>query len=455
MKPILRIPIARLGRWFHPVYKNRKGEPVVEFTQEDFDSMKQAFLSDDRGYEPYLTYGHVKQIFDKTTADGFPVEAHLKKLEQVDDVLYGEFEPNNEEVVDQIASGKYRYASGEFVWGAPSKETNDKIKVFLKGVALTNTPFVPKLPRNTVKHVSESLNEFVLLSDYVPLEETELTDNKNCTKCGEELADNAETCTACVDHKEDKVVEACPENTTSDVVEKTEEQEVKSLLSDILTKLGDIFGFVTTKANQQDEAMAALADAMQPKTTEVEEVITSDEKPSEADQETVIEEINNVEDNKADNVAEAAVEMEQQLRDALAKLEALEAEKAELANQAQALSDKAAAYEQERLEAEQAAREQRLSDEVANLTNEFKLAPAVADKVRMLVSANVDSTIKLSDENEVKFEDALLGLVKDLLSAESIVDTDQVGATSDVANLSDDANDPWAEFRAKYNKPTA
>ncbi len=165
MKPNITalIPIARLGRWFHPVYKNRKGEPVVEFLQADFDSIREAFETNDRGYPPMLRYGHLQK--GSGIADGEPAIGWMKSIKQVDDVLLGEFELNNEEVLDEILSNKYRYSSGEFVHGLPSKIDGRPLRVFLKAVALTNTPFVPGLPKNVIKVTSEDTAEYTLLSD--------------------------------------------------------------------------------------------------------------------------------------------------------------------------------------------------------------------------------------------------------------------------------------------------
>lgn len=167
MKPNITalIPIARLGRWYHPVYRNKKGEPVVEFTQEDFDSIKQAFLSNDRGYPPYLRYGHLKR--GSGIADGEEALGWMIGIKQVDDVLVGEFELNDKQVENEILTNKYRFSSGEFVHNLPSKVTGSTIRVFLKGVALTNSPFVPGLPKNVIKVTSDDLAEYTLLSDVI------------------------------------------------------------------------------------------------------------------------------------------------------------------------------------------------------------------------------------------------------------------------------------------------
>ena len=439
METTLRIPIARLGRWYHPVYKNNEGEPVVEFTQEDFDSIKSAFKTNDRGYEPYLTYGHVKSNFDKYTLDGFPIEGHLVKLEQVEDVLYGDFRPNNPEVVEEVKSGKYRYASGEFVRNLPSKETGARIRVFLKGVALTNTPFVPNLPRNAVKLTSEDLTEIVLLSESMELGENTVQpikdektnkcpecespmENGVCSSCGYEMADQKKDPAMC----SDEPVQESPENTQTNVVENTEDvKEIKSMLSEAMTWLKEFFGKKPTEVLAEETVTPPPAEVVEPE-PETPEVPIQEETP--------------MEDNKPEAVDTSALE---------AELAALKSEKAKLEAEKQELADRAAAFEQEKVLAEQAAKEQKLSEDINNLV-EAGLAPAVAEKVRTLVSSSSNSVISLSETEQMDLGDAIVDLVKSILEPTSRVDLEQVGASADTATLSDDADNPWAEAIKKY-----
>jgi hypothetical protein len=459
----LRIPIARLGRWYHPVYKNDKGEPVVEFNQADFDSMKNAFRNDDRGYEPYLTYGHVKALYDKTTNDGFPIEGYLTKMEQVDDVLYGEFTPTNPKVVELVKDGKYRYASGEFIRGLPSKANGDRVRVFLKGVALTNTPFVPNLPLNAVKHVSEDTNEeYLLMSESIELGDnavmTENQDKLTCPTC-----DQAVEVGCTHNATEEVVVVERPENTVPNMVENIEDvKEVKNLLSELVTLAKNFF----TKP-EATEKTEEIVETPSNDSSLTEEAVTQDapqvineennveDTTPELNQELPVEEVVEVEAPVAvvedAPVVEEPTDLDAAKKDLEDKLAALEAEKAALEAEKVALSERVSSYENERLAAIADAKESQLSEQVNGLVS-AGLAPAVADRVKALVSSTSDSVISLSEGDEVSLGDAVLDLVKEILKPENRIELEQVGATADTATLSDDAGDPWAATRAKYSQ---
>ncbi len=160
-KNLLKIPVAKIGKYYKEDLTAPLGYKTIEFTQDDFDFM----ISNPRarGYETPLRRGHNKKgqgIQDGETADG-----HLVKFVQEDDVLFGEFEANNDKVVEEIENGEFRYASGEFVRNALSKKNPaDRIPIFVKAVGLTNTPFVPDLPRATLINCSDGEDAFFRLA---------------------------------------------------------------------------------------------------------------------------------------------------------------------------------------------------------------------------------------------------------------------------------------------------
>ena len=135
---LIRAPVAVLGKWKHPIYGD------VEFDQQDFDQMQSNFSRNETGYEPPLFLGHP---IDRDTAEGAPAEAHLVKLAQEDDVLFGLYEPTDEETLEAVEKGKFRYSSAELVREAKSKETGKNIGTLLVGCALTNRPFLTRMPR--------------------------------------------------------------------------------------------------------------------------------------------------------------------------------------------------------------------------------------------------------------------------------------------------------------------
>jgi len=152
-KQVIKLGVAILGSWKHPIY----GE--VTFTQQDFDEMLSNFKNNSVGFEPPLFLGHASQSVQSaggitySTVEGAPAEGFLLSLYQEGNCLYSEWEVTNPSVYDAVASNRYRYNSGEFVRNYLSKDTGDSIGTTLIGMALTNRPFVPNLPR--VKALSE------------------------------------------------------------------------------------------------------------------------------------------------------------------------------------------------------------------------------------------------------------------------------------------------------------
>lgn len=153
---MLKIPIARLGAWEHPVYD------YVWFTQKDFDEIKRNFENNEWGFEPYLRYGHARYA---GAADGEPATAFLSRVEQENDVLFGIFKAVDPTVVQEIREGKYRYASAELTRNASGKKLGQgRIGTVLTAVSLTNAPFVPDLPRNQVLGNNTNDEHFFVLN---------------------------------------------------------------------------------------------------------------------------------------------------------------------------------------------------------------------------------------------------------------------------------------------------
>jgi hypothetical protein len=134
----IRLPIAVLGEWVHPQYG------PVTFSQKDFDQIQSNWNARITGYEPPLYLGHPT---DRTAAGGAPAVAFLNKLYQESDTLFGEYDPVDDEAFQDTKQGKFRYSSAEIVRDANSKETGESIGTLLVGAALTNTPFLTRMPR--------------------------------------------------------------------------------------------------------------------------------------------------------------------------------------------------------------------------------------------------------------------------------------------------------------------
>jgi hypothetical protein len=153
--PMLKIPVAKLGSWVHPVYKR------VEFTQRDFDEMIRNFKNNVLGFPPYCRYGHSKY---PNSVDAEPSVGEVKALIQEGNVLYAIVEPNNEETVEEIRTKKYRFSSPELTRNFIDKNTGKNVGTVLTAIALTNAPFLPNLPDNQVlsNNCPDSKDFFVL-----------------------------------------------------------------------------------------------------------------------------------------------------------------------------------------------------------------------------------------------------------------------------------------------------
>jgi pterin-4a-carbinolamine dehydratase/ATP-dependent protease HslVU (ClpYQ) peptidase subunit len=137
---MLKVPVAILGEWKHPVYKK------VSFAQKDYDQINLNYSNKVLGFEPPLFLGHPN---DTHTIEGAPAEGFLTELVQEDSVLFGLYEIVDEETFADARKGKYRYASAEIIRDYKTKEDGSNVGTVLFGHALTNRPFLPNLPRVT------------------------------------------------------------------------------------------------------------------------------------------------------------------------------------------------------------------------------------------------------------------------------------------------------------------
>lgn len=148
---LIKVPFAVLGKWQHDEYG------IVEFTQADFDQMKENFANKVVGFEPPLYLGHP---ITTTSVEGHPAEAFLVELVQEDNVLCGLFEAVSDVTYTAVSLGQYRYSSGEFIRNWKSKDDGQMLGTALIGVALTNRPFLPNMPR--VKALSADQSSMAL-----------------------------------------------------------------------------------------------------------------------------------------------------------------------------------------------------------------------------------------------------------------------------------------------------
>ncbi len=138
MQP-LKIPVGRIGEWKHPKYG------TIKMSQQTFDDLTRNFKAKTIGRDPFVRIGH-----DKGTGNTWgdvPSEGWIQDLQQEGDVLYALADPTNPQVVEAIKNGRFRYASPEYEENYKSKEDGSFKGTVLLALALTNEPFLTRLPQ--------------------------------------------------------------------------------------------------------------------------------------------------------------------------------------------------------------------------------------------------------------------------------------------------------------------
>lgn len=138
----LKIPFFRLGKWKHPLYGD------INITQATFNQLLANFKSNVLGRPPFIRIGHDKG--NSTTFGYAPAEGWVTDLKQEGDILFGEVEPTSKESEENIRTKRYRFSSAEYNPNGVDRETGKKVGALLSAIALTNEPFLTKLPEATL-----------------------------------------------------------------------------------------------------------------------------------------------------------------------------------------------------------------------------------------------------------------------------------------------------------------
>jgi hypothetical protein len=166
----LKIPFFRLGKWKHPLYGD------LNITQETFNQMLGNFKSNVLGRPPFIRIGHDKG--NSTTFGYAPAEGWVTDLKQEGEILFGEVEPTSKEAEENIRTKRYRFSSAEYNPDGVDRETGKKVGALLSAIALTNEPFLTRLPEATL--LADPLDLFYLdcsvlkEEENMPKEETEV-----------------------------------------------------------------------------------------------------------------------------------------------------------------------------------------------------------------------------------------------------------------------------------------
>jgi hypothetical protein len=395
----LKIPVARLGTNVHKSYG------LINFSQLDFDQMVTNFNSNELGFVPYLRYGHAR--FPKAI-DGEPSTARLVSLQQEGPVLFGIFQPDNMEVVQDIEKGNYRYASGEFTRNDRSKRTGIPIGTVLSAVALTNAPFLPDLPEAQILSNSVDNSDFYVLELYQELS------NSN-----EYLSNEIE------------LVEAF----STLLSEFTEEN--KDMMSGTMNQM-------MTKEKEKEEMSSGIPDAPRDVTEHVVTPITANAKPEDrsvvltkdfmnnaeprADVAAIKEELSAMK-NKVDQMCSSMETLSTNIESLSSGVAMLKKEKEELSQQVVATASVVQEFSQSR-------KEMALSNKAAELLASGIPAKLVDEWHKVAVTDKGETAVKLSNGNDGTYSDFLIQWME-ALPAQQRVPAGQVGQ-----NLSANANAP-------------
>lgn len=150
----LKIPFLRLGTWQHPRYG------VVRVTQDDMRRMQENFRKNVLGRPPFVRLGHDRE--EASTFGGALALGWVKDLAQEGDVLYAVADPTDEAVPRAVREKKLRFASAEYDPDYVDKESGRRVGPVLLAVALTNEPYLTRLP----EVVALADDDFKIYMDY-------------------------------------------------------------------------------------------------------------------------------------------------------------------------------------------------------------------------------------------------------------------------------------------------
>lgn len=407
---LVRIPIAKKGSWYHSKYG------VVEFNDDDFESLQRNFESNTLGYKPYITFGHLHEEHQST--DSQRKKGELVRFDKEGETLFGIFSAK-EDALEAIKAGDYEFASGEFIRQFKDKDTGDERGLVFERGALTNSPFIPFDEKDKALALSNNdITCFKLSMNIASIEEPPVkveqkapeTEPQQETK--EEIKDKVET---------DKDLPATeeptqePQKAEAVVEQKPEEQPIIQKESDMPENKHNLSSSVATP-----ESETATQPEVKEETKEVKETVTEQK------------DTNEVVEPKVETKSESApqeTKAEQPDIEALVK-QAVESAVSDYKTQ---ISDlKSQVENQEKLSnqfSQRIAQEQKLA--LSNSLASVGVPPALIDRLHLIRQAlsNQSNTIKLSQgEKEVDVDvlTAVTTLLTDALGVEPVQEN-QVG----------------------------
>lgn len=220
---ILKVPLAKLGKWFHKIYG------VVQFTEQDFDDIIKNFRNNLLGHTPYLTFGHEKEN-NLSSIDADRKHGDMIGFTQEEDTLFGLFKASTEAYND-VMSGKYDFSSGEFIREFLDKNSGENKGTTLMRVALTNSPFIPNF--KTVQALSQNNEDSnIVFTMSLNMENQEpITTTENPQDLSINNQDSSSESIQSIESIDTKKEEDIPTNTIETLSNITSEEVIKKTIN--------------------------------------------------------------------------------------------------------------------------------------------------------------------------------------------------------------------------------
>lgn len=138
----VKVQVLRKGEWKHPSAPGG----VLKIDDATLDALEHAFRSGVRGKELPVNLDHKHDTF---------VVGWLRDLHREGDALVGYVDVVDKDVANAIREQKLRYSSAELLFHYTDPETQQEYPAVLKGLALTNYPFIKQMQPAEVLNLSE------------------------------------------------------------------------------------------------------------------------------------------------------------------------------------------------------------------------------------------------------------------------------------------------------------
>jgi phage I-like protein len=170
---LVRIPLAKLGRWF-------KGALKFAITRADLATVIANFAK--RKADVVIDYDHGTE-YSAGSGQPVPAAGWLKEIEpQSDDqgILWGlaEF---TEKARAMLAAREYKYISPVINWGARDKATGEQQGATITSVALTNVPVLEEMPAIALSEAGWMVEEASTERSKAMVKKLILADRAACT----------------------------------------------------------------------------------------------------------------------------------------------------------------------------------------------------------------------------------------------------------------------------------